>query len=201
MMFALLTELSLILTLITLGVGILYAARVDSQSPGSRLQKIYSALFTVCISAETMVFIAYWTLMSWWHFPNYIAKCPSQAVCHYFNLMVHGFPTLLMWFMALVEPTEIRKRHGFYLVGFTLFFAACHIPYAMKYGPVYKHLDFNSITGYLGVCVGYSILYFSYKLYKLVASSHKRLKKNTPEHSPKDSPISKVSNQPSHPLT
>jgi len=137
LMFALLTEISLLLTLLTLSVGILYALKVKSHRPGSRLQRIYGALFTICISIETLVFIAYWTLMSWWHFPNYIAKCPSQLVCHYFNLMVHGFPTFVMWFMALVEPTEVRKRHGYYLMAYTFIYAACHIPYAMIYGPVY----------------------------------------------------------------
>ena len=175
-MFAFLTQLSAILTCILLIVGIIQAVGVNLENPKSKLSAVYGVLFSVCASVETQVTVVYWAYLSWsWHIPKVVNTCENRLICHYFNVMVHGFPSFVTWFMLLTEPTFIPKSDYLWMLGYIGVFFAIHIPYTLLNKPLYPFVDFRTIWGYLAILV---VVLFSTGSFLLVKWASDKVRKS-----------------------
>lgn len=135
-------------------LGIILAIQVKVEDPKSKLSSIYGVMFSVCVAVETKIMIFYWAILSWsWHIPKVVNTCEHPLYCHYFNIMVHGFPTIITWFMLLTEPTFITKSHYWWMLGYIGVFFSIHIPYTLMNRPLYPYVDFRTIWGYVAILV------------------------------------------------
>lgn len=105
----LLTQHSLILLNITLIVGVVHAWKDRPYNPNSKLTKIYGILHTTTLTAETLVCLFYWGIISWFHIPAINEFCTDPLVCHTFNLLTHLYPIIPTWIVLFIEPTFIQK--------------------------------------------------------------------------------------------
>lgn len=111
-------------------------------------------LFNVCLAVETQVTILYWSYLSWsWSIPKFIDTCPNRLKCHFYNILVHGYPSIVTWTLLLTEPTLIKKSHYWWMIGYLGFFFSIHIPYTLVNKPLYPHVDFRTIWGYVALVV------------------------------------------------
>jgi len=130
-------------------IGVLYLHGVQKNKISPTIRRIYSALFTIVISAETFVTIGFWTMMSWSYIPKYVSTCSSPLICHLFNFLIHGFPALVTWVMILTQPTHFAKTDFLLYLGYIVLFFAIHVPCTLWFKPLYSGMDFNKLGGYL----------------------------------------------------
>lgn len=158
------------MTLVMLFFGIWYIFGVQTNKISPKIRRIYSALFTIVISAETFVTIAFWLLMSWSYIPAYVSSCSHPVFCHIFNFLIHGFPAVITWIMLITQPTHFARADLIFYLAYIVLFFAIHIPCALLFKPLYSGMDFTKLGGYLWSLVFLAGLISSFKLCEYVSN-------------------------------
>lgn len=148
-MFVFLTDFSCILTNLMLFVSLIHSWNDELAKSRGKIYTLYNILFKITIAAEFLVFLFYWSMVSWTHIPRYVNTCSIPAICHVFNVLTHGYPTLITWLSLFLEPTHFKQKEFVWFLGFFIFYGCIYIPHSLVYRPVYPLVNFRTFWGYL----------------------------------------------------
>ncbi|OAG29315.1 hypothetical protein NEDG_01388 [Nematocida displodere] len=118
-----LTHIGLLMSLVTFGLGLLSSAiegRGRSQRGGRVLKEIYLHMLAITVATESFIPIVFWVL---WAIDkgnvvdveNYVGQ---DSVSFFFNLCMHGIPTLFLLVEFFISDFQKSNRHYFLLFVF-----------------------------------------------------------------------------------
>jgi uncharacterized membrane protein len=133
----------------------------------------------VCVIAEFLVCLFYWSIISWTHIPNHVNKCKRFYYCHMLNFSVHLLPLVFTWVPLFIEPSLVQKRGYMWFLVLLVVFGCFHVPYTLLISQLYPLVDFTTFWGYLMTLICLVISFAGFALAKWVSNkTHKRLKFN-----------------------
>lgn len=147
-----LTNISMMLLVIWLGVGIIQAAKPREEH--ATINTWYNGLLCLCATSQMVVTVFYWSVIAPFSISKYAEWCGALFFCHAHNVAVHGMGNIATMVALFTEPTKIVFKHIWIPIIYMVFYICILIPTTVYGKDIYTGITFKDLKSYAFCVIG-----------------------------------------------